>query len=117
SLHYPGCFRRRRATGNVENPGRNRCPGSPSGRTETPGTKISQGEHKNILFIAGGAFDGLEKIIARRLNTNVIGFSSGNEDKQLDKDQIFQFASHRDLKSYGLIPELLGRLPVLGYLE
>jgi ATP-dependent Clp protease ATP-binding subunit ClpX len=58
----------------------------------------------------------LEKVISRRLNTNVIGYGSA-EDKIIDKEHIFQYVSPKDLKSFGLIPELVGRLPILGYLE
>jgi ATP-dependent Clp protease ATP-binding subunit ClpX len=70
----------------------------------------------NILFICGGAFDGVDKIIARRMNTQVIGYNS--EDHELiDRDNLLQYVSHKDLKAFGLIPELIGRLPVLTYLE
>lgn len=71
---------------------------------------------QNILFICGGAFDGIEKIIARRLNTQVIGFSH-EEKSRIDRDNMLQYVNHQDLKTYGLIPELIGRLPVLTYLE
>jgi ATP-dependent Clp protease ATP-binding subunit ClpX len=88
----------------------------PQGGRKHPEQKMVKVNTQNILFIAGGAFDGLEKIISRRLNTNVIGF--GNEDaKMMDKDNIFQYVSPKDLKTFGLIPELVGRLPVLGFLE
>lgn len=89
----------------------------PQGGRKHPEQKMVKVNTQNILFIAGGAFDGLEKIIARRLNTNVIGFGSGKEEKVLDKENLFQYVSHKDLKTFGLIPELVGRLPVLGYLE
>lgn len=88
----------------------------PQGGRKHPEQKMVKVNTQNILFIAGGAFDGLEKIISRRLNTHVIGFGN-QEDKAIDKDNMFQYVSHKDLKSYGLIPELVGRLPVLGYLE
>lgn len=88
----------------------------PQGGRKHPEQKLVKVNTQNILFIAGGAFDGLEKIISRRLNTNVIGFSN-QDGKHIDADKIFQFVSHRDLKTFGLIPELVGRLPVLGYLE
>ena len=88
----------------------------PQGGRKHPEQKLIKINTQNILFIAGGAFDGLEKVIARRLNTNLIGF--GNQDgKHVDADKIFQYVSPRDLKAFGLIPELVGRLPVLGYLE
>lgn len=88
----------------------------PQGGRKHPEQKLVKVNTQNILFIAGGAFDGLEKIISRRLNTNVIGFSK-DDGKHIDGEKVFQYVSHRDLKSFGLIPELVGRLPVLGYLE
>jgi ATP-dependent Clp protease ATP-binding subunit ClpX len=88
----------------------------PQGGRKHPEQKMVKVNTQNILFIAGGAFDGLEKVIARRLNTHVIGFGN-KEEKAIDKDHIFQYVSHKDLKTFGLIPELVGRLPVLGYLE
>src|SRR5688572_23823609 len=88
----------------------------PQGGRKHPEQKMVKVNTQNILFIAGGAFDGLEKIISRRMNTQVIGFGS-NEDKISDKEHIRQYESPKDLKTFGLIPELVGRLPVLGYLE
>ncbi|MEP6794444.1 MAG: ATP-dependent Clp protease ATP-binding subunit ClpX [Saprospiraceae bacterium] len=88
----------------------------PQGGRKHPEQKLVKVNTQNILFIAGGAFDGLEKIISRRLNKNVIGY--GNEDsKAIDTEKLFHYVSHKDLKTFGLIPELVGRLPVLGYLE
>ncbi len=88
----------------------------PQGGRKHPEQKMVKVNTQNILFIAGGAFDGLEKIIARRLNSNVIGY--GNQDgKAIEKDEMFKYVSPKDLKTFGLIPELVGRLPVLGYLE
>lgn len=88
----------------------------PQGGRKHPEQKMVKVNTQNILFIAGGAFDGLEKVISRRLNTNVIGYGS-SEDKIIDKEHIFQYVSPKDLRSFGLIPELVGRLPILGYLE
>jgi ATP-dependent Clp protease ATP-binding subunit ClpX len=88
----------------------------PQGGRKHPEQKMVKVNTQNILFIAGGAFDGLEKIISRRLNTHVIGYGSA-EEKAIDKDHLFQYVSPRDLRSFGLIPELVGRLPILGYLE
>jgi ATP-dependent Clp protease ATP-binding subunit ClpX len=88
----------------------------PQGGRKHPEQKMVKVKTSNILFIAGGAFDGLEKIISRRLNTNVIGFGN-SEEKSIDKESMFQYATHKELKTFGLIPELVGRLPVLGYLE
>jgi ATP-dependent Clp protease ATP-binding subunit ClpX len=72
---------------------------------------------KNILFIAGGAFDGIDKKIARRLNTQAIGYSASKQSDELDKNNLIKYVSPQDLKSYGLIPELIGRFPVLTYLS
>ena len=71
---------------------------------------------KNILFIAGGAFDGINKKIARRLNTQVVGFDK-DERKLIDTENLLQYVAPQDLKSFGLIPEIVGRLPVLTYLK
>ena len=88
----------------------------PQGGRKHPEQKMVKVNTQNILFIAGGAFDGLEKIIARRLNSNVIGFGN-QEGKAVEKEEMFKYVSPKDLKTFGLIPELVGRLPVLGYLE
>ena len=88
----------------------------PQGGRKHPEQKMVKVNTQNILFICGGAFDGIEKNIARRVNTQVIGYNSA-EKNQIDKDNLLQYISHQDLKSYGLIPELIGRLPVLTYLE
>lgn len=88
----------------------------PQGGRKHPEQKLIKINTSNILFICGGAFDGLEKIIARRLNTQVIGFRKEGEEN-IDKENIYQYINHQDIKSFGLIPELIGRLPVLTYLE
>jgi len=88
----------------------------PQGGRKHPEQKLIKLNTSNILFICGGAFDGLEKLIARRLNTQVIGFKKDNEEL-VDKENIYQYVNHQDIKSFGLIPELIGRLPVLTYLE
>ncbi|HLF62836.1 MAG TPA: ATP-dependent Clp protease ATP-binding subunit ClpX [Saprospiraceae bacterium] len=88
----------------------------PQGGRKHPEQKMVKVNTENILFIAGGAFDGLEKIIARRLNTQVIGYHS-HEVERVDKENIFRYVAHQDLKSFGLIPELIGRLPVLAHLD
>ncbi len=89
----------------------------PAGGRKHPEQQFLKVNTRNILFICGGAFDGLEKIIAKRLNANVIGYGSTLERTDVDQENWLRFASHQDLKRYGLIPELLGRLPVLTYLE
>jgi ATP-dependent Clp protease ATP-binding subunit ClpX len=88
----------------------------PQGGRKHPEQKLVKVNTENILFICGGAFDGIEKIIARRLNTQVIGFKS-EDYEHIDQDNILQYINHQDLKTYGLIPELIGRLPVLTYLD
>ena len=72
---------------------------------------------KNILFICGGAFDGIEKKIAQRLNTHVVGYSASRKTATIDKSNMMQYIAPQDLKSFGLIPEIIGRLPVLTYLN
>ncbi len=88
----------------------------PQGGRKHPEQKMVKINTENILFICGGAFDGIDKVIARRVNTQVIGYRKG-EDESIDKDNLLQYILHTDLKSFGLIPELIGRLPVLTYLE
>lgn len=90
----------------------------PQGGRKHPEQKLVKINTHNILFICGGAFDGVEKVIARRVNTQVIGFKSEeNLLEQVDKENLLQYINHQDLKHYGLIPELIGRLPVLTYLD
>lgn len=87
----------------------------PQGGRKHPEQKMITVNTKNILFICGGAFDGINKVISRRLNTQVIGFN--NKEEVSAKDNLLAYVTHQDLKSFGLIPELIGRLPVLTYLE
>lgn len=90
----------------------------PQGGRKHPEQKMITVNTKNILFIAGGAFQGIEKIIAARLRTNVVGYSfAGINDDQIDKDHLLQYIAPADLKKFGLIPEIVGRLPVLSYLN
>jgi ATP-dependent Clp protease ATP-binding subunit ClpX len=88
----------------------------PQGGRKHPEQKMIQVDTKNILFIAGGAFDGIERIIAARMRTNVVGYGS---DKKLliEKDQLLQYISPADLKKFGLIPEIVGRLPIITFLH
>lgn len=88
----------------------------PQGGRKHPEQKLVKINTSNILFVCGGAFDGIEKVIARRLNTQVIGFK-GDQKEQIDRENLLPYVNHQDLKSFGLIPELLGRLPVLTYLD
>lgn len=89
----------------------------PQGGRKHPEQKMIQINTENILFIAGGAFDGIEKIIASRMRANVIGYSAGKEKEKIDKDNLLQYVAPPDLKKYGLIPEIVGRLPVVTYLN
>ena len=72
---------------------------------------------KNILFICGGAFDGIEKKIGQRLNTRIVGYNASKDADRIEKDNLLQYIAPQDLKSFGLIPEIIGRLPVLSYLH
>ncbi len=87
----------------------------PQGGRKHPEQKLVKVNTENILFICGGAFDGIDKVIARRVNTQVIGFKS--EEVQFDRDNLLQYINHQDVKKFGLIPELVGRLPVLTHLD
>ncbi|MDL2290192.1 ATP-dependent Clp protease ATP-binding subunit ClpX [Paludibacteraceae bacterium OttesenSCG-928-F17] len=89
----------------------------PQGGRKHPDQKMIPVNTQNILFICGGAFDGIEKKIAARLNTHVVGYNSIISNNKIDKDNILQYIAPQDLKSFGLIPEIVGRLPVLTYLE
>ncbi|MDD4141245.1 MAG: ATP-dependent Clp protease ATP-binding subunit ClpX [Bacteroidales bacterium] len=88
----------------------------PQGGRKHPEQKFIQVDTKNILFIAGGAFDGIERRIAARLRTNVIGYNSNDKEVALDKDNLLQYLSQQDLRAYGLIPEIVGRLPIIAHL-
>lgn len=88
----------------------------PKGGRKHPDQDFVKVDTKNILFICGGAFEGIERRIAQRLNTQVIGFGAANRQK-IDKDNLLQYLEAQDLRSYGLIPEIIGRLPVITYLD
>lgn len=88
----------------------------PQGGRKHPEQKMIKVNTSNILFVAGGAFDGIEKIIARRVNRNLIGFSS-KDDVKIDTENLLQYIIPSDVKDFGLIPELIGRMPVLSYLD
>lgn len=91
----------------------------PQGGRKHPDQKMINVNTENILFICGGAFDGIERHIANRLNTRPIGFSNDNDFNSgvIDKDNLLQYITAQDIKSFGLIPELIGRLPVLTHLD
>jgi ATP-dependent Clp protease ATP-binding subunit ClpX len=90
----------------------------PQGGRKHPEQKMIQVNTQNILFISGGAFQGIERIIAARLRTNVVGYSfAGHKEEGIDMTNLLQYISPADLKKYGLIPEIVGRLPILSYLN
>lgn len=89
----------------------------PQGGRKHPEQKMVQINTKNILFVCGGAFDGIEKIIARRLNTSAIGFSASMSAQEVERNNLLQYVIPQDLKTFGLIPELIGRLPITTYMN
>lgn len=90
----------------------------PQGGRKHPDQKMVKINTKNILFISGGAFDGIEKSIAKRINTSVLGFRSTDKaNEAIDKDSLLQYINPEDLRSFGLIPELIGRIPVVSHLN
>ena len=89
----------------------------PQGGRKHPEQKLIPVNTKNILFICGGAFDGIERKIAQRLNTNVVGYGAAKEKVKIDRANLMQYIAPQDLKSFGLIPEIIGRLPILTYLN
>jgi ATP-dependent Clp protease ATP-binding subunit ClpX len=89
----------------------------PQGGRKHPEQKMIKINTTNILFICGGAFDGIDKVIARRINTNAIGFNVNKEEQEQQRKNLLQFVNAQDMRSFGLIPELLGRLPVVTYLN
>ncbi len=89
----------------------------PQGGRKHPDQKMIAVDTKNILFVCGGAFDGIERRIAQRLNTRVVGYAAAKDKEGVDRNNMLQYISPQDLKSFGLIPEIIGRLPVLTHLE
>ncbi len=89
----------------------------PQGGRKHPDQKMIPVDTKNILFVCGGAFDGIERKIAHRLNTKVVGYSASKTKEQIDVDNLLQYVAPQDLKAFGLIPEIIGRLPILTYLN
>ncbi|WP_297099444.1 ATP-dependent Clp protease ATP-binding subunit ClpX [uncultured Draconibacterium sp.] len=89
----------------------------PQGGRKHPEQKLIPVDTRNILFVCGGAFDGIERKIANRLNTKVIGYSAAKDADRIERENLLQYVSPQDLKSFGLIPEIIGRLPVLTYLN
>jgi len=89
----------------------------PQGGRKHPEQKMIAVDTKNILFICGGAFDGIESRIAHRMNSHVVGYSTDASRRKLDKEEYLRYVAPQDLKAFGLIPEIIGRLPVLTHLE
>jgi ATP-dependent Clp protease ATP-binding subunit ClpX len=89
----------------------------PQGGRKHPEQEFIHVDTRNILFICGGAFDGIERKIAQRMNTQVVGFDAQKKAKTIDKNNLLQYVAPQDLKSFGLIPEIIGRLPILTYLQ
>lgn len=89
----------------------------PEGGRKHPEQEFIRVNTQNILFICGGAFDGIERKIAQRLNTQVVGFEASKQTEKIDKNNMLQYIAPQDLKSFGLIPEIIGRLPILTYLQ
>ena len=89
----------------------------PKGGRKHPDQKFIEVNTENILFIAGGAFDGIERVISKRLNMQAVGYSASIKEEIVDKDHLLQYIIPKDLKDFGLIPEIIGRLPVLTYMD
>jgi len=89
----------------------------PKGGRKHPDQKFIQVNTENILFIAGGAFDGIERVITKRLNMQAVGYSASKDDDKIDEENLLQYIIPKDLKDFGLIPEIIGRLPVLTYMD
>ncbi len=89
----------------------------PQGGRKHPEQRMIAVDTRNILFVCGGAFDGIEKKIAQRLNTRVVGYAASRETAVVDRSNLMQYITPTDLKSFGMIPEIIGRLPILTYLE
>ena len=89
----------------------------PKGGRKHPDQKFIEVNTENILFIAGGAFDGIEKVISKRLNMQAVGYSASMSDERVDQANLLQYIIPKDLKDFGLIPEIIGRLPVLTYMD
>ena len=89
----------------------------PQGGRKHPDQKMIPVNTKDILYICGGAFDGIERKIAQRLNTHVVGYKGGGNSTEIDRNNLLQYIAPQDLKAFGLIPEIIGRLPILTYLQ
>ncbi|NDW10113.1 ATP-dependent Clp protease ATP-binding subunit ClpX [Dysgonomonas sp. 520] len=89
----------------------------PQGGRKHPDQKMIAVDTKNILFVCGGAFDGIERKIAQRLNTQVVGYANASKREGIDRHNLLKYITHQDLKAFGLIPEIIGRLPILAHLD
>jgi len=89
----------------------------PKGGRKHPDQKFVEVNTQNILFIAGGAFDGVERIISKRLNRQAVGYSTSKNEDNIDKENLLQYIIPKDIKDFGLIPEIIGRLPVLTHMD
>jgi len=89
----------------------------PKGGRKHPDQKFVEVDTRNILFIAGGAFDGIDRVISKRLNMQAVGYSASKKEERVDEDNLLQYIVPKDLKDFGLIPEIIGRLPVLTYMN
>ena len=89
----------------------------PKGGRKHPDQKFIEVDTSNILFIAGGAFDGIDSHISKRLNLQAIGYKTAQEQRNVDQENMLQYITPRDIRSFGLIPEIIGRLPVLTYMN
>jgi len=89
----------------------------PKGGRKHPDQKFVEVDTRNILFIAGGAFSGIDRVISKRLNMQAVGYSASKNDDKVDENNLLQYIVPKDLKDFGLIPEIIGRLPVLSYLN
>jgi ATP-dependent Clp protease ATP-binding subunit ClpX len=89
----------------------------PKGGRKHPDQKFIEVDTENILFIAGGAFDGIERHISKRLNMQAVGFSASKKEETMERDNLLRYIIPKDLKDFGLIPEIIGRLPVLTYMD
>ncbi len=89
----------------------------PKGGRKHPEQKLIPIDTRNILFVCGGAFDGIERVISRRLNTKIIGYNAKKKSEEINRENLLQYVAPQDLKSFGLIPEIVGRLPVVTHLD
>jgi ATP-dependent Clp protease ATP-binding subunit ClpX len=89
----------------------------PQGGRKHPDQKMIPVDTKNILFICGGAFEGIERKIANRLNTTVVGYNASRETDRIERSNLMQYIAPQDLRAFGMIPEIIGRLPILTYLH